>query len=77
MPMATELALERVYREAAVLPFPLQHTKCDQAAGQVMPLSLLRTRLTAIQPELVFADADDFLDLRPHPIEAADLRGRQ
>ena len=77
MPVATELALEGVNCDASVLPFPLQHAKGDQAAGQVMPLSLLRTRLTAIEPELVFADADDCFDLRTDPLEATDLRGRQ
>jgi hypothetical protein len=56
------------------MPFPLQDTKRDQAAGQVMPLSPLGTRLTAIEPELVCADADDFLGLSTHPRESADLR---
>ncbi len=50
MLLATELALERIDRAAAVLPFPLQDTQCDQAACQVMPLSPLSTRLTAIEP---------------------------
>jgi hypothetical protein len=43
----------------------------------MMPLSPLGTRLTAIAPELVFTGANDFLDLRADPIQAADLRGRQ
>jgi hypothetical protein len=77
MCLATELALECVDRDTSVLPFPLQDTKGDQAAGQVMPLRPLGTRLTAIEPELIFTDADDFLDLSTHLIESADLRGRQ
>jgi hypothetical protein len=77
MPLATELALECIDREASVLPFPLQDTKCDQAASQVMQLSPLSTRLTAIEPELILTDTDDFFDLRTHLIESADLRSRQ
>jgi hypothetical protein len=75
--MATELALERVNREAAVLPFPLQHITGHHAAGQVMALSLRRRRLTAMQPELSWADADDCLALGTHARAATDLRGRQ
>ena len=75
--MAIEVALEFVDREVSVMPFPLQHTKGDQAAREMMQLSLLRTCLTAIQPELILTHPDDFLDLCAHPIEAADLRRRQ
>jgi hypothetical protein len=60
-----------------VLPFPLQDAKGDQAAGEMMQLSPLRTRLTAIEPELVFTGADDFFDLRAYPIESTDLGGWQ
>ena len=55
----------------------LQHTKGDQTAGQMMQLSPLGTRLTASQPELILAHTDDFLDLCPPPIDAADFGGRQ
>src|SRR5262245_9764816 len=37
--VATELALDSIDREAAVLPFPLQDAKGDQTAGEVMELS--------------------------------------
>lgn len=75
--VATELALEFVDREASIMPFPLQDTKNDQTAGEVMHLSPLETRLTATQAELILTDSNDLLKLRPHPIEAAHLHGRQ
>ena len=76
MASATELAPEVVDRKALVEPFPLQDTEGNQTAREMMQLSPLRTRLTAIKPELVLAGAEDFFDLRTHPIKAADLRGR-
>jgi class 3 adenylate cyclase len=75
--MATEVALEFIDREASVMAFPLQDTKRDQTAGEMMLLRPLRTRLTALQPKLILAHSDDFFDLRTPPIEAADLCGRQ
>jgi hypothetical protein len=75
--MATEVALEFVDREASVMPFPFQNTIGDQTAGEMVQLSPLRTGLTAIPPELILAHTYDFLDLRAHPRELADLRGRQ
>jgi hypothetical protein len=59
------------------MPLPLQHTKCDETAGEMMQLSPLRTGLTAIPPELIRAHADDFRDVRTPPVESADLRGWQ
>ena len=43
----------------------------------MMQLSPLRARLTAIESELVFTGPHDFFDVRPYPIELADLDGRQ
>ena len=59
MPLAAELALECVDREAAIISFPLQDTKGDQTAGEVMELRSLRARLTARQPKLIFTDSND------------------
>jgi hypothetical protein len=75
--MAAEVALEFVDGDASIMSFPLQHTKRDQTAGEMMELSPLGTRLTAIQPELILAHPAHFLDLRSPPIEAADFRGWQ
>jgi hypothetical protein len=44
---ATELVLEFVDREAAVMPFPLQDAKGDQTARDVVHLRPLGARLTA------------------------------
>ena len=77
MASATELAPEVVDREALVKPFPLQDTEGHQAAREVMQLSPLSTRLTAIEPELILPGTEDFFDVRTPPIQAADLRGRQ
>ena len=38
---ATEVALEFVNAEAAVMTFPLQHTKCDETTEDMMPLGPL------------------------------------
>jgi hypothetical protein len=54
----------------------LQHTKGDQAAGDVMPLGPLGAHLTAAQPELIFAHTDDFFNLGSHVIQPTHLRGR-
>jgi hypothetical protein len=59
------------------MPFPLQDTKRDQAAGEMMLLSLLRAGLTAREAELVLPDSNDFFNLRAESIEPADLHGRQ
>jgi hypothetical protein len=59
------------------MPFPLQDTEGDQAAGEMMQLRPLRAGLTAAQPELILTHSNDFLDLRAYPIEATDLRSRQ
>jgi Bacterial extracellular solute-binding proteins, family 5 Middle len=73
----TEVAPKFVDRKVLIIPFPLQHTKGHQTAGQMMPLSTLRARLTARQPELIFADADDLLNLGPHAIQPPHLCSRQ
>ena len=65
----TELALELVDTELALMPFPLQDTEGDQATGDVMQLRPLGARLTAGQAELVLTHPDDFLDLGPEAIE--------
>jgi hypothetical protein len=57
--LETELALEFVDRELPIMPFPLQHTKSHQAAGNMVQLP----RLTAMQAELVLAHPDDLLDV--------------
>ena len=75
--MTTEVALEFVDGDASIMSFPLQPTKRHHAAGQMMPLSPLGTRLTTIQPALILAHTDDCLAWRPPPIEAADLCGGQ
>jgi hypothetical protein len=45
------------------MPFPLQHTKGNQAAREMMQLSPPRPRLTVIQPELILTHPNDFLDV--------------
>jgi hypothetical protein len=55
------------------MPFPLQHTQGHHTAGQMMPLRPLRARLTARQPELLFTDADDLLDVRVATHKTIDL----
>ena len=59
------------------MSFPLQHTKGDQTAGEMMQLSPLGARLTAGQTELIFAHPDDFLDLGTDAIQSTDLGSRQ
>lgn len=76
MTLETKLALEFVDRKAAVVAFPLQHTKCHQTAGEVMALSPRRAGLTATQAELILTDANDLFDMRPYPIQSAHLNGR-
>ena len=71
--METELVLELVDTALVRLPFPLQDTKGDETAGHVMQLGPLRAGLTAREGPLIFADADDFCNLRAEAIEAADL----
>ena len=75
--LATELALEFVDRETSVMPFPLQDTKGDQAADDVVQLRPLRARLTATQAELILADADDFFNLGTDAIQPTHLGSRQ
>ena len=65
----TELALELVDTELALMPFPLQDTEGDQATGEMMPLRTLGPRLTARQTELVLTYPDDFFDLGPNAVE--------
>ena len=74
--LETELAFEFVDAQMVILPFPLQHTKRDQATGDMMQLCPLRTRLTACEPELILADPDHFFYLGAEPVQAAHLRGR-
>jgi hypothetical protein len=45
--LETELSLEFVKAEVSIVPLPLQHTKRDQAAREMMPLRPFRTGLTA------------------------------
>ena len=71
--VTTELALEFIDREAAVMPFPLQDTKGDQTAGEMMPLRPLRARLTAAQAELILTDANDLFYLRAKAIQPPHL----
>jgi hypothetical protein len=73
----TELSLACVDTELPIMPFPLQPTESDQAAGEMRLLRLRRARLTARQGQLIFADADHFLDLGTPAIQTAHLRGRQ
>jgi hypothetical protein len=49
------------------LPFPLQDTKGDHAARALMHLRSRRTRLTAIHPAWILADADDLFNVGPDP----------
>ena len=62
--LETELALEFIDREAAIVSFPLQHTKGHKTAGDVMLLSPLRAGLTATQAELILTDSNDLFNLR-------------
>ena len=71
--LTTEVALEFVDREAAVISFPLQDTKGDQTAGEMMPLRPLRARLTAAQAELIFTDSNDLFYLRTKAIQPPHL----
>jgi hypothetical protein len=73
----TELALELVDTELALMPFPLQDTEGDQATGHVMQLRPVGARLTACQAELVLTHPDDCLDLGPDVIEPPYLSRRQ
>jgi hypothetical protein len=59
------------------MPFPLQHTKRDEAAREMVPLRLFRPRLTAGQTQLIRAHAEDFRDWRAAAIQAAHCRGRE
>jgi hypothetical protein len=59
------------------MSFPLQHTKGDEATGDMMQLRPRGADLTATQPELILTHPDHFLDLRMETIQAAHLRGRQ
>jgi hypothetical protein len=43
----TEEPLEFVDTQVAIMPFPLQDTKCDHTVGEVMELRRLRAGLTA------------------------------
>jgi hypothetical protein len=71
--LATELPLEFIDTQDFLMAFVLQHTKGHQTAGDMMQLDPLRAGLTAAQPELIFAHADNFLDLGAHPVQSADL----
>jgi hypothetical protein len=73
---ATEVALEFVNAEAAVMTFPLQHTECDETTEDMMPLGPLRAGLTAAEAELILAAPNHFLNLGTHPVQAADLCGQ-
>jgi hypothetical protein len=73
----TETPFELINADTTLMSFALQDAKCDQRAGEMMLLSPLGTRLTAGQPELILADADDFLNLGADPIQSAHLGSRQ
>jgi hypothetical protein len=75
--MAPEVALERVDGGATIMSFPLQPTKRDQTAGEMMELRPLRARLTADEPPLILTDADHVFAVDAPSREAADLRGWQ
>jgi hypothetical protein len=74
--LETELLFELVDTELLRMPFPLQDTTGDETAGHMMQLGPLRAGLTAREGQLIFADADDFFNLRADAIEAADLCSR-
>ena len=69
----TQLALELVNAEVAVVSFPLQDTKSHQATGHVGLLGALRARLTAGQAKLILTDATHRLKLGPAAIHPASL----
>ena len=71
--LETELALKFVNAELAIVSLPLQHTKGDQTAGEVMDLCSFGARLTAIQAELILAGPDDFLNMGVEAIQSAHL----
>jgi hypothetical protein len=73
---ATELALEFVDAEAAVMTFPFQHTKGDETTEDMMLLGPRRAGLTAAQAELLLADPHHFLNLGAQPVQVADLYGQ-
>src|SRR5215813_12283059 len=75
--LETELALKFVTAELAIVSLPLQHTKGDQTAGEVMYLRSFGARWTAIQAELILADPDDFLNMGAEAIQSAHLDRRQ
>src|SRR5262245_3775055 len=76
-PLETGLSLERVYTEAPGMSFLLLDTKSDQAAGDVMPLSPPRARLTAAQAELIRTDPNRFFNLCTDMIHPSHLVSRQ
>ena len=63
--------------DPTIVTFALQHAKHDQAAHDVMPLRPLGTGLTAGQAQLIFANPDDFFNLRADMIEPTHLGSRQ
>jgi hypothetical protein len=75
--VVTELVLEFVDREASVMAFPLQDTKRDHTAREVMHLRPLGARLTATQTELILTDSNDLFNLGANAIQAVDLCWRQ
>jgi hypothetical protein len=73
----TELSLDFIGAKLSIMPFPLQHTKSNQATCDMMQLSPLGPGLTARQAELVLTDADHFLNLRADAIQPPHLHHRQ
>jgi hypothetical protein len=57
------MPFELIDTDLTSMAFALQHAKSHQAAGDVMPLRLLRTRLTASALEWVFAHTDYLFNL--------------
>jgi hypothetical protein len=55
------------------MAFPLQDTKRDQTARDVVPLRPRGARLTATQAELILTNAHDFFTVGADAIEAADF----
>jgi hypothetical protein len=73
--LETELALQLVHAELAIVPLP--HTNGDQPAGEGMLLRSFGARLTAIQAALIRADPDDCLNLGAEAVSSAHLHCRQ
>jgi hypothetical protein len=72
----TEPPLQFVNAEAAIMSFPLPHTKGHEATGEMMRLRPRGADLTTTQPEVILTHPDHLLNLRAETRQAAHLRGR-